>query len=108
MLTFQDTTRTTTSLAKSLQCPSCHKEYDLYSLQSYATCCNQPLITQYEVEPLSKELLVNRPHTMWRYLEVLPVFDEKNIVSLGEGWTPIYTMDKLSSNTGISSIMIKR
>jgi threonine synthase len=100
-------THETTSLAKTLQCPHCGKEYDMHSLQSFATCCNQPLITIYEDEPVSKELFKNRPLTMWRYLELLPLFDEKNIVSLGEGWTPIQSLDKLGHKNDINTLLIK-
>lgn len=44
---------------------------------------------------------------MWRYHEFLPLFDEKNIVSLGEGWTPIHSLQKLAANDGMVSILIK-
>lgn len=101
------TTLQTTSLAKTLVCPNCNKEYDMYSLQSFATCCNQPLITVYEDEQISRETFKNRPLNMWRYFELLPLFDEKNIVTLGEGWTPIFSLDKLAAKDGISSILMK-
>ncbi|MDB5210891.1 MAG: threonine synthase [Sediminibacterium sp.] len=44
---------------------------------------------------------------MWRYAEFLPVFDEKNIVSLGEGWTPILPLKNLSAQLGIREILLK-
>lgn len=95
------------SLATTLQCPSCNKEYDIHSLQSFATCCNQPLITIYDDVTVLKESFAMRPFTMWRYLELLPLFDPKNIVTLGEGWTPIQTLDKLTRKNNMCSILIK-
>ena len=100
-------TKETTSLAKTLACPNCNKEYDMYSLQSFATCCNQPLVTLYEDETLSKETFKNRPLNMWRYFELLPLFDKNDIVSLGEGWTPIHSLQNLAAKEGISNILMK-
>ena len=44
---------------------------------------------------------------MWRYREVLPVEKDENIVSLGEGWTPLLPATKLAALTGIREIYIK-
>ena len=56
---------------------------------------------------LSHELLVNRPASMWRYKEVLPVFDEKNIVSLGEGMTPIIELNRLAREYELPNLLMK-
>jgi threonine synthase len=87
------------SLATALQCPKCGKQYDIEVLQSYATCCNQPLVTQYDYT-FHKEDIDVHVYSMWRYAPILPVFDAQNIVSLGEGWTPIHHLAKTApSNT---------
>lgn len=44
---------------------------------------------------------------MWRYFEVLPVKDEKNIVSLGEGMTPLHRLNILASHVNLSSLLMK-
>ncbi len=44
---------------------------------------------------------------MWRYAEWLPVINEANIVSLGEGWTPIHTLYKLAAQLGLKKILLK-
>lgn len=44
---------------------------------------------------------------MWRYFEVLPVKDEKNIVSLSEGMTPLRTLNTLASHFKLSSLLMK-
>ena len=44
---------------------------------------------------------------MWRYIEVLPIKDEKNIVSLGEGMTPLHWLNNLASQFNLSALMMK-
>lgn len=52
--------------------------------------CHSSLLARYALTTgFNKELLAQRAATMWRYKEVLPVINEKNIVTLGEGFTPI-------------------
>jgi threonine synthase len=89
-------TLNTTSLATTLQCPHCHQLYDIDERQSYATCCNQPLLTNYDLELPKSFLLHVSEQSIWRYAKLLPVFDKHNIVSLGEGWTPISELSVLS------------
>ena len=44
---------------------------------------------------------------MWRYFELLPVLDPNNIVSLGEGFTPIHKAENLGANLGLDNLLIK-
>lgn len=44
---------------------------------------------------------------MWRYAAFLPVINPGNIVSLGEGWTPIHSLQKLSAQLNIRSLLLK-
>ena len=44
---------------------------------------------------------------MWRYTELLPVFDNANIVSLGEGMTPLIPLTNLSTKYEFESLMLK-
>ena len=44
---------------------------------------------------------------MWRYLEMLPVQDPNNIVSLGEGMTPIISLKNISDRHGFRNIILK-
>jgi threonine synthase len=56
---------------------------------------------------LTKESLAARRTDLWRYREVLPVEDDKNIISLGEGWTPLLRATRLSRRIGIQDLFIK-
>jgi threonine synthase len=51
--------------------------------------------------------LAERPHTMWRYRELLPVDDDAAIVSLGETMTPIVPCPRLGAAIGASNLHVK-
>lgn len=57
-----------------------------------------------EVKPQDIE---RGPSTLWRYAPLLPVRDPKNIVSLGEGWTPLLRADRLAETLGCENLWIK-
>lgn len=88
------------SLLKRLKCPECGT---LHSASVINTVCINPackstLFAEYDLSGrLSKSMLAGRPANMWRYREVMPVIDDKNIVSLGEGFTPIIPVENLKS-----------
>jgi threonine synthase len=44
---------------------------------------------------------------MWRYSPVLPVVDPRNIVSMGEGWTPIIRARRLGEQIGAADLWVK-
>lgn len=101
------TVQTTTSLSQ-LECPQCGKAYNIYRLQTFATCCRQPLVAHYYwPEEFTKSTLIHRPATMWRYKEVLPVFEEQHIISLGEGMTPILPLKRLRAKYDLPNLFMK-
>ena len=96
---------TEVALKFTLKCASCGKAYDPTQLQTFATCCVQPLITEYELKALDKELIWKHEHSMWRYISFLPLFNPSHIVSLHEGWTPIHHLQKLSAQLGADTLL---
>ncbi len=44
---------------------------------------------------------------MWRYGELLPVTDERNIVSLGETQSPVLLLEKLGGSFGLKALYVK-
>ena len=44
---------------------------------------------------------------MWRYAEMLPVIKESNVISLGEGMTPMFSLNKLADRYGFSDLLMK-
>jgi threonine synthase len=90
-----------------LECSECGKLYSKDILQTYCTMCSRPLLARYKVISLRKSVLLKRPKSMWRYLEMLPVEDMNNIITLGEGMTPLLEATTLGKSIGLSSLYIK-
>jgi len=71
----------------------------------------KPLLVRYDLAgvrtALSKEALAERPGGMWRYRELLPVRNCKDIVSLGEVTTPLIRLPKLAARLGGGEIIVK-
>jgi len=103
-----DTLKKSTSLIKNLECFKCKKECSPFEINTYAHCCNQPLIVEYNngLEFLKEDLLL-REKNMWRYAEMLPILDKQNIVSLGEGMTPILSLSNLSRQYDFNNLLVK-
>ncbi|HEY0385104.1 MAG TPA: pyridoxal-phosphate dependent enzyme, partial [Pyrinomonadaceae bacterium] len=94
-----------------LECGACGRRHEARRLQNLCTECGKPLLVRYDLESaartLTKEALQTRPADLWRYREVLPVEREANIVSLGEGWTPLLEARRLGAQLGVSRLFIK-
>jgi threonine synthase len=93
-----------------LACPKCQERYD--AGEPHNLCrCGSPLLAIYDLDRLAANLqpsdLVNRPANMWRYREFLPVSDAENIVSLGEGYTPMLDTARLGHELGLDWLWVK-
>ncbi|HTE13232.1 MAG TPA: threonine synthase [Chitinophagaceae bacterium] len=98
----------TFSYAAYLECARCKTAYSVTDINTYATCCNQPLVVKYD-HPAGfyKEDLIFREKSMWRYFEVLPVMERKHIVTLGEGMTPLLPLEKSAALHGFADLLMK-
>ena len=93
-----------------LYCSSCGKKHEPRRL--YNLCdCGKPLMVAYDLNraqiTLSRESLVGRVPTLWRYEEVLPVDDKSNRLTLGEGMTPLLKAERLGKQMGMRNLYIK-
>jgi threonine synthase len=93
-----------------LECSKTGKTYEpnkLYNLSE----AGKPLLVRYDLNKaartLTKEGLINRITSLWRYREVLPVVNDESIVSLGEGWTPLLRARRLGVQFGLPELFIK-
>ena len=72
---------------------------------------DRPLWVRYDLaavgRAMTKEMLRDRPATMWRYRELLPVPFESQPVSLGEGQTPLLICSRLAARYGLNDLWIK-
>ena len=84
-----------------LECALCGLRHEAGVLQNLCITCGKPLLVRYDLDAaaktLTKESLKTRAADLWRYREVLPVENADNIVSLGEGWTPLFKTDRLAA-----------
>jgi threonine synthase len=55
----------------------------------------------------SKSSLSNRDPNMWRYEELMPLFDTEEPITLGEGFTPLIHARTLGNELGLKSLYIK-
>jgi len=101
------TTITQQSFLTRLQCSQCGAVHSAFSLQTFASCCNRPLVAIYDDQPLSREALKARRNDMWRYTEMLPVLEEQHIVSLGEGMTPVMQLLNLGARYELPNLYLK-
>src|SRR4030095_10304218 len=88
-----------------LECALCGLRHEAGILQNLCIECGKPLLVRYYLEKaaqtMKKETLASRESSLWRYREVLPVADWNNVVSFGEGWTPLLSADKLAESLPI-------
>ena len=94
-----------------LECSKCGHKHDADKVQTVCTECGKPLFARYDLEAVkgavSPKDFVGRDASMWRYWELLPVKDEANKVSLGEGWTPLTQVERLGKSIGLPDLWIK-
>lgn len=94
-----------------LECALCGLHHEAQCLLNLCRQCGKPLLVRYDLEQahqtLTKESLRGRRSDLWRYREVLPVERDENIVTLGEGWTPLLRAERLGRKLGLSELFIK-
>lgn len=98
------------SYATQLNCPKCNAVYDISIINNLCKC-GSPLLVDYDLEgvrqALKPEDVKLREPNLWRYHELLPVKDQKNVISLGEGMTPMLPMIKIGKDMGIPHLHMK-
>jgi len=72
--------------------------------------CGSPLLARYDLsraQTWRRDSLTGRPPTLWRYRELLPLFDDEDPVTLGEGFTPLVHAERLGQTLGLTRLFIK-
>ena len=97
------------SFAQEIVCARCQKKFALSELLNLCPC-GSPLLVRYNLKnakPFDKSSLHDRIASLWRYRELLPLQNDANLVSLGEGWTPLLHANKLGPELGLHQLWIK-
>lgn len=99
------------SFVTHLECANCGQRYDAALIHNLCTACQRPLWVRYDLAALKaafpKSKLHGRPPTIWRYLEMLPVRDAADIVSLSETITPVMDVPRLAAHFGVERLFVK-
>lgn len=94
-----------------LECTKCGKFHNSDQVQTVCTECGKPLFARYDLEAiknsLNKRELVCKESTMWKYWKLLPVKYRKNVVSFGEGWTPLLHVPNLGGKINHKALWVK-
>src|SRR5262249_43383289 len=72
--------------------------------------CGAPLLARYDLDRArswSRDSLKGRAPNMWRYRELMPLFDGEQPVTLGEGFTPLFHATRLGATIGLNRLFIK-
>lgn len=95
---------------RGLRCKECGAEYPAGRL-TVCDACFGPLEVRYEVdavrEAFTREALAHRGKDLWRYHELLPVFDDAARVDLQPGFTPLRRADNLAQSVGVRDVWVK-
>lgn len=94
-----------------LFCDECGRKLPIDSDVYRCPSCSGLLQVGYDYskirEAVSRKLFQSRSRfNMWRYQELLPVASN-NVVSLGEGFTPLLLGDRLGQNLGMKQLFFK-
>src|SRR5699024_7905103 len=99
------------STLTQLECTACHQTYPADEVIKTCPKCGKVLYSRYDLAKaaslMSPDVLAGRPWNLWRYEEILPVRDEANRVTLGEGGTPILAAPRLGAGFGLDRLSIK-
>jgi threonine synthase len=98
------------TFAKEIFCPRCQTNFPLSQLLNLCPC-GSPLLVRYDLKKaraeLAKSSVKGRPSSLWRYRELLPLQNDANKVSLGEGFTRLVEGRSLARELGLRCVWIK-
>lgn len=95
-----------------LECTNCHTITDFKDFKGICTTCGDNIMeARYDFDKINVQEwltdLKSRSSTLWRYHEVLPIYDTDNIVSMGEGGTPLIKSEHLAASLGLKHLYLK-
>lgn len=97
------------SLVKGLKCRECGHAYPVTPTHVCEFCFG-PLEVDYNYDEIkkviSREKILSRPQSMWRYQELLPIDGEPTVGRLA-GFTPLVRADRLAKALGVKELYIK-
>jgi len=98
-----------TSWLRNLACTKCEATYDARQLLNVCAVagCAGPLFAVYELFPLDRDDVSGRPRSIWRWSELMPAPRAEDVVTLGEGGTPLLAAPRLGALESMPHVFIK-
>jgi len=97
----------TGSLLRALECRACCSEVSPDRPVGTCPTCGGALFAVYDLERLTGATwtahLADRPATLWRYGELLPVRSDEFVATLGEGFTPVLRLGEAPNAAGVET-----
>src|SRR5260221_4716063 len=78
--------------------------------RNFLCACGAPLLARYDLDRArswSRDSLAGREPNMWRYRELMPLFDGERPVTLGEGFTPLFHATRLGATNRLDRLYVK-
>lgn len=96
----------------TLECINCHTRLPLNrSVTGCPSCGETMLEARYDLDQINVtnwlEVIKRRKADLWRFREVLPIYNSANIISMGEGGTPLLKSQALAASLGLKNLYIK-
>jgi len=89
-----------------LECIRCRRKYDGSEVRYTCSCGGLlDVVYEYSTIELTKESL-KAPVSVWKYRALLPV-DREQPITLQEGGTKLYRVDRIAENLGLKEVYVK-
>lgn len=97
--------------AQKYRCDECGREFDIRLPLNTCPECGGLLEVRYDLErmkhDLTREMFQGRVSSMWRWREFYPLQHHENIVTLGEGGTPLIRSIHAARQLGLNRLYFK-
>ena len=94
-----------------LECTETGKTYSADEPHTVSPDAGKVLYPRYDLAAATREIdraaVAKRPPGIWRYFELMPVLDEANVVTMGEGGTPMLRAARLERQYNARTLYIK-
>jgi threonine synthase len=100
-----------TSYLSDLGCSGCGATYSAAEAHTFCPDCQSPLLVRYELDAarqhVDRDEIHSRLKGMWRWHEILPVLEPRNMVTLGEGDTALLPLPRVGEPLGLTNLFVK-
>ena len=99
------------SYLSHLECTETGETYSADEPHGLSPAAQKVLYPRYDLEAAKREIdrnaIAQRSPSIWRFFEMMPVRDEANVVTLGEGGTPLLRARRLEAAHDARTLYIK-